>query len=146
MPPDPASDTVEIVRIAGGNIARLGNVAADVFDRDIDRRLTAQWLASPDVLLVVAIAAGLVVGQVQAAILHHPDQPSELYVDNLGVAPAWQRRGIATALVDRLSDLARARGCAGLWVLTEPDNDAARGFYAARSLSPLPAVLYAGQL
>ena len=37
--------------------------------------------------------------------------------------------GIATALMRRLIDLGRARGCQGIWLGTEPDNVAALGLY-----------------
>ncbi|WP_426164347.1 GNAT family N-acetyltransferase [Sandarakinorhabdus sp. DWP1-3-1] len=133
---------VEICRIDGSSLARLAEVEVDVFDAPIDPERARDWLASPDVVLVVAIVGGRVIGQVQGLILRHPDQPTELYIDNLGVTPAWQRRGVATALVDRLGSIARADGCTAGWVLSEPDNAAARGFYAARNFAAHPTVLY----
>lgn len=139
-------DDVEICRIDSGSLARLGEVAADVFDAEIDPGRAGAWLASGDVVLVVAIADACVIGQIQGIILRHPDQASELFIDNLGVTPAWQRRGVATALVDRIGVIARDHGCAGLWVLTEPGNAAACGFYASRNLVMQPTTLFAGRL
>jgi hypothetical protein len=40
------------------------------------------------------------------------------------------------ALVRALGDLARARGCYGMWVGTEPDNAAALATYRAAGASP----------
>lgn len=44
---------------------------------------------------------------------------------------AFRRRGIGTALVRALADLARERGCYGMWVLTDDGTDAALATYAA---------------
>jgi RimJ/RimL family protein N-acetyltransferase len=50
-------------------------------------------------------------------------------VYELGVAPAARLQGVATELVRELAALARERGCYGMWVGTEPDNEAAQATY-----------------
>jgi ribosomal protein S18 acetylase RimI-like enzyme len=45
------------------------------------------------------------------------------------VAESHRRRGIATALLARLAELARERGIPAGFVLTEPDNGAANALY-----------------
>ncbi|HET9517982.1 MAG TPA: GNAT family N-acetyltransferase, partial [Actinoplanes sp.] len=40
-----------------------------------------------------------------------------------------RRQGVATALIARLAELARERGCYGMWVGTELDNAAALATY-----------------
>ena len=48
-----------------------------------------------------AFADGVMIGQLAAMVHRHPDlRPAELYVDELGVAPRFQRQGIARRLVD----------------------------------------------
>jgi ribosomal protein S18 acetylase RimI-like enzyme len=47
----------------------------------------------------------------------------------LGVDDAHRRRGVATALVERLIGLAGERGCTGVWTGTEKDNTAALATY-----------------
>lgn len=47
---------------------------------------------------------------------------------NLFVDPGYMRRGIATALVNRIADILRARGAERLEVTANPD---ALGFYRA---------------
>ncbi len=133
-----------IRQVTPATLGLLDRVADDVFDAAIDRQRAALWLASPRALLVVAVADGLVVGQAAGMILHHADQPDELYIDNLGVAPDWQRRGVGSALVDALVRQAATAGCRNYWVLAEPGNAVARAFYAARGLIAEPALLYAG--
>ena len=68
-----------------------------------------------------------------ASALHyvHPDKPNELWINEVGVAPAYQRRGIGKQLLKKLFDRAKELGCREAWVLTEEENSAARGLYAA---------------
>lgn len=137
---------VEVRRLRPGDAGLLARVAEDVFDAPIDPGRLATFLAAPNQLLIVAIADGLVIGQIAAVIVHRPDAPDELYIDNLGVAPAWKRRGIGTRLLDAAFALARAAGCDQAWVLTEPDNGPARAFYAARGAESIDARLFASRL
>ena len=105
-----------------------------MFDAAIEPTRLTSYLSAPDHALFVALDGRLVVGQVRGVLHHQPDVPPELYVDNLGVAPGHQRRGIATALVKALASWAQGRGCATLWVATESDNSGGRAFYAALGL------------
>lgn len=120
---------LEILRVRAGDAALLDRVAPDVFDAPIDPRRVAAYLASDGHILLVARVDGEVVAQVAAVIHRHPDTPTELYIDNLGVTPALHRRGIARRLLDELFALGRAEGCEESWVGTELDNDAARKLY-----------------
>ena len=69
------------------------------------------------------------VGFVSGVETTHPDKGTEMFLYELGVAEQAQRRGVGTALVQALADLARERGCYGMWVLTDPDNDAGLATY-----------------
>ena len=64
-----------------------------------------------------------------AVIHYHPDKPTELYIDELGVSPAWQRQGIGHRLLEAMLELGKAQGCEEVWVGTEPENDAANALY-----------------
>ena len=125
---------ISIQQISAENAALLDRVAEDVFDRAISpERLTA-YLEDPGHLLCVACAGDLVVGQARAVIHHQPDKAPDLYIDNLGVASAYQRQGIAKRLLTALIDLGRARGCGEVWVSTEPENEAAIACYRSLGL------------
>jgi ribosomal protein S18 acetylase RimI-like enzyme len=64
-----------------------------------------------------------------------------MFLYELSVDPDHRNRGIGTALVGALADLARARDCYGMWVGTEPDNAAALATYRAAGASlPEPSV------
>lgn len=134
--------TVEIRRIGPRDAAVLGRVAEDVFDDDIDPARTAAYLAEPGHLMVLAVAGGEVVGQARGMVQRHPDKPTELYIDNLGVAPERRREGIATRLLDELVAWGREKGCEAAWVGTEVDNEAARALYEARGSEADTFVLY----
>lgn len=107
----------------------LERVAVDVFDHAVDPRLWAEFLVDPRHHLAVAIDDEVVVGFASAVHYLHPDKPPQLWINEVGVAPSHQRRGLARALLDALLAKGRALGCSEAWVLTEAENAAARAAY-----------------
>ncbi len=87
-------------------------------------------LADPRTLMLVAFDGGRPVGFVLGYELprRHGDR-SKLFVYEVDVAETHQRRGIASALLARLAELARERGIRVGFVLTEEDNVAANALY-----------------
>jgi aminoglycoside 6'-N-acetyltransferase I len=136
----------EITRVGSGQARLLDQVAEDVFDAAVDPARLAAYLAEPGHLMVVAVSAGEVVGQARGMVHRHPDEPTELYIDNLGVTSARRREGIATRLLDELVAWGRELGCEEAWVGTEPDNTPARALYAGRGAEAEPFVMYAYEL
>ena len=104
-------------------------MAQDVFDAPINPERLASYLASPEHHLMVALCDGEVVGQCGAVVIRHVDTRQELYIDNLGVTPAMQRRGIGRKLLDAMLAHGKTLGCREAWVLTGPDNLRARALY-----------------
>lgn len=107
-------------------------VAPEVFDEPVDPVRLKDYLAEPNHLMLVAIADGVVVGQCAAVIHRHPDKVTELYIDEVGVTPAFQRQGVARRLLDEIFALGKSLGCEEAWVGTELDNEPARALYHAR--------------
>jgi ribosomal protein S18 acetylase RimI-like enzyme len=65
-----------------------------------------------------------------------------MFLYELAVAEDSRRRGIGTALTASLGDLARRRGCYGMWVGVDSDNDVALATYrAADGNKPEPCVI-----
>ncbi|CAN7267665.1 GNAT family N-acetyltransferase [Mesorhizobium amorphae] len=124
--------TIEIRRLEAGDDALVMRVAKDVFDEPVRPDRLAAYLASPGHFMIVALADGVVVGQCAAVIHRHPDKVSELYIDEVGVTPAFQRQGIARKVLDAMFAVGREQGCEEAWVGTEPDNAAARALYESR--------------
>jgi GNAT superfamily N-acetyltransferase len=89
-------------------------------------------LADPRTLFLVAFDGAEPVGLVLAHELprRHGDR-SKLFVYEVDVAESHHRRGVASALLARLAELARERGIGVGFVLTEPDNAAANALYAS---------------
>lgn len=118
-------------RLLGADDARvLTAVAPDVFDDPIDVRAAAEFLRDPRHHIVVAIEAGMVVGFVSAVHYVHPDKPTpELWINEVGVAPTHQKRGVGKAMLLRMLEHARDLGCSEAWVLTERGNEAALRLY-----------------
>jgi aminoglycoside 6'-N-acetyltransferase I len=133
---------VQIIRVGAAQADLLDRVAEDVFDDRIDLARLAHYLRDPSHLMVVATFNGEVIGQARGVVHRHPDAPTELYIDNLGVTPDHKREGIATRLLDDLTDWARSLGCEEAWVGTEVDNEAARALYKGRGSEAEPFVLY----
>lgn len=123
--------TVEIRLLGAGDEAVLADVAPDVFDHPVQPRLAGEFLADPRHHLAVAREAGRVVGFASAVHYVHPDKPPELWVNEVGVAPSYQRRGLAKQLLRAVFDAGRAAGCRVAWVLTERSNVPAMRLYAA---------------
>lgn len=107
----------------------LERVAVDVFDHEPDPQRLAAYLSAPGHHMMVTLLDGEIVAQVAAVVHRHLDQPTELYMDNLGVTPRLQRQGIARELVRRMFDFGRSIGCEEAWVATEVDNEPARRLY-----------------
>lgn len=133
----------EILLLGPSDTYRLEKVADDVFDEPIDGSLTSTFLNDPRHHLVVAVADGVTVGFVSAVHYIHPDKPPELWINEVGVAPSHLRRGIGQAMVQRMLQHGRSLGCVQAWVLTDPENSAARGLYksAGGKESPSQSVM-----
>ena len=109
----------------------LLNVAPDVFDNDPDAQLSAEFLADPRHHLAVAIEAGLIVGFASAVHYVHPDKTPELWINEVGVAPTHQQRGLGKKLLRELLAVGQSLGCSEAWVLTDRPNAQAMRLYAS---------------
>ncbi|KOX22587.1 GNAT family acetyltransferase [Saccharothrix sp. NRRL B-16348] len=103
--------------------------AGHLFD-DVPRKdATRAFLADDRHHLLVAYVDGEPAGFVSGVETIHPDKGVEMFLYELGVDDAYQRRGIASALIERLIRLAVERECTGVWTGTEKDNAAALATY-----------------
>lgn len=120
---------MELRRASADDIALFDRIADDVFDEPIVSERLRQYLAEPGHLMILAVDDGVVVGQCAAVIHRHPDKVTELYIDELGTAPARQRQGIGRKMIDAMFEWGRELGCKESWLGTELDNDAANALY-----------------
>src|SRR6516225_1083646 len=122
--------TITVRILNPDDAAVLDRVAEDVFDGPVDARWAAAFLADSRHHLAVAVEAEQVVGFASGVHYVHPDKPPELWVNEVGVSPAQQNRGVGRRLLAALFERARALGCAQAWVGTERTNAPARRLYA----------------
>ena len=94
--------------------------------------------------IAVALHEGVVVGMASSFAYVHPDKPRQLFVNEVGVAPAYRRRGLGRRMVALLLERGRATGCAEAWVATEEENAPARALFSGLEgrEDPARAVVY----
>jgi ribosomal protein S18 acetylase RimI-like enzyme len=134
--------TIQIRRLGPGDDVLVVE-AGDLFDGPALPDATARFLASEGHHLFLAYDGGQPVGMVTGVETTHPDKGTEMFLYELAVAEGARNRGVGRALVVALADLARDRGCYGMWVLTDDDNAAAVRAYRAAGgeLEPLTRLI-----
>jgi len=132
---------LRIVRAGPDQARLLDRVDPGVFDAPIVPERLAACLAAPHHLMVLALDGELVVGMTTAMIHLHADRVTELYIDEVGTAGPWRRRGIARMMLEEMMAWGRERGCQDIWVGAETDNAPARALYA-RYAEPTNCVIY----
>ena len=111
--------------------AQLDRVGPDVFDNDLDPRLVTEFLGDDRHHLAVVVENGQVIGFASGVHYVHPDKPAELWINEVGVAPEHQARGVGKAVIRALLEHAERLGCREAWVLTDRSNHAAMRLYAS---------------
>jgi ribosomal protein S18 acetylase RimI-like enzyme len=110
----------------------LEYVAPGVFDHPVDSAAVAEFLADFRHHICVAIENGAVVGFASAVHYVHPDKPTpQLWINEVGVGPAFRRLGLAKAILHKLLAHAKSLGCKEAWVLTDEANVPARALYSS---------------
>ena len=99
------------------------------------------FLGDPTHHLLVAYSGEAVAGFVSGVEMTHPDKGTEMFLYGLAVDEASRNQGVGRSLVRALADLARDRGCYGMWVLTDDGNPAALRAYAAAGGEREPVAL-----
>jgi aminoglycoside 3-N-acetyltransferase I len=98
-------------------------------------------LAKDHVIALVALAGGAVLGGLVAYELDKFEQARrEIYIYDLAVAEAHRRRGIATALIERLREIAAARRAWVVYVQADYGDEPAIALY--EKLGEREAVLH----
>ena len=133
-----------IVRLAAGD-DHLVLAGAGLFDAAPTKTWTADFLSSDGHHLLVAVDDGdTPIGFVSGVETTHPDKGTEMFLYELSVDAGHRQQGVGRSLVGALADVARERGCYGMWVATEPENAAALATYrAAGAATPEPCVTLA---
>ena len=105
-----------------------------------------EFLADSSVLLLVAKEQAELAGWLYAYELRRPEGRPAMLLYELEVAAEARGRGHGRALVEALLDQARSRGHLKMWVLTDPDNDAAQALYKSAGGEPIPQLMFTWNL
>ncbi|WP_439681608.1 GNAT family N-acetyltransferase [Embleya sp. MST-111070] len=121
-----------------------GGTAADCAPERTERLCALLFGDHPVGFVMLAIHDGDVAGMASYSFLWPAaGDTSSLYLKELYVRAGHRRRGVARALMSRIEEVARHRGCSRVEWTTERDNIAARAFYASLDAAQLPdKVLY----
>ncbi|MFE1951880.1 GNAT family N-acetyltransferase [Streptomyces sp. NPDC059524] len=107
--------------------------ASPLFDAPARPEWAAGFLATPGHHLFLAYEdaddPARPIGFISGVETLHPDKGREMFLYELAVAEGHRRRGTARALIRALADLARERGCYGMWVGVDQDNAPALAAY-----------------
>ena len=99
-----------------------GEPPSDVYLRD--------WLALPTVIALVARRDGQVIGGLVAYVLQKFERArSEIYIYDLAVNPESRRQGVATALIERVSDITCQTGAWVTFVQADYEDSPAVALY-----------------
>ncbi len=76
----------------------------------------------------------------------HPDKPGELWINEVAVAKAFRRKGIADTLLKLLFQCGRGLGCRQTWVLTDESNIPANQLYSKLGGVTKKQIMYSFEL
>ncbi|NEI37079.1 GNAT family N-acetyltransferase [Rhizobium leguminosarum] len=139
-------ELITTCRLTRDTVGLLENIAEEVFDQEINAQRLATYLKSSGHLMIIAVCEKQVIGQIAAYVHSHPDRASDVYIDNLGVAPPFQRRGVARRLLDEVLAWGKTLDCDQAWIVTDTENNAARALYQGRGAAAEPIVMFSYKL
>jgi aminoglycoside 6'-N-acetyltransferase I len=126
---------LEFRRLGSNDFPLLQHVDAEIFDFEVKEEFARRFLSDDRNILIVARASGRIIGQLVAIVHQHLDAPNDLFIENLGVAEAWRRHGVARRLLEMAFEAGVAQRAVAAWVATEEDNGPATGLYQSTGAS-----------
>lgn len=113
-----------------------------VFDFPPRAEWVDEFLSDPRHHLVIALEGETLAGFASAVHYLHPDKDPELWINEVGVDPLFQGKGLGKRLMATLLEHGRTLGCREAWVVTETDNGPANGLYRASGGRPEAATMF----
>ena len=137
----PAKPNTVEVRVLNAEDVALARAMLKLFGREFDDeptysekqpedRYLHKLLGSDTFVALVAQAGDMVVGGLAGYVLPKFEQArSEFYIYDLAVDSGYRRRGVATAMIERLKRLASTRGIYVIFVQADHGDDPAIALY-----------------
>jgi len=114
-------------------------MAATGFDNSLAR---FDFLASDSFWILVGLIGGQPVGYATLVRMPKADaRVAALYLDELHVLKTHRRRGVASALLDEVTVIAKEVGAWRIRLLVSPHNQAARNLYRSLGFSEVEEIL-----
>lgn len=114
--------------------ALLERLHASCFDRAWDQDAMASFVAGPGMLCLIGSLDDA--GPMPAGFLIARRAADEAEILTLGVVPAYRRRGLARALLQRAAEDLRRSGATQLFLEVDEGNEAALALYRALGAAP----------
>ena len=128
--PATAADIPAMVHLLGRLFAIEGDFA---FPPERQQRGLELLLAAPQAMVLIAEAAGGVVGMATAQqLISTAEGGPALLIEDLVIAPDWRGQGIGTALLDALAAWGQDQGATRMQLLADRTNTPALHFYRQR--------------
>jgi len=126
----------------------LEGVAPEVFDSAIEPRFLQAFNECPRHSMMLAVLDGKVIGMAYGVLYFHPAKQPAYWINEVGVTPKHQNKGIGRSLLSHLAEYARTQECGAIWVATERENEAANRCYKAvpNVMPPQDCVIYEWEL
>jgi GNAT superfamily N-acetyltransferase len=126
--------TVDIRELAPGD-EELLHRALRAF-KDVDAVAPDLFLNEPRTHSFVALDGDDVIGWCFGYELLRPEGRWMMVLSGVDVLKERRREGVGRALLDRFVELARSKGHARMWLLTDAGNDVARRLYEGAGSDP----------
>jgi len=131
---------MQIRLLQSADLDTLLAVRDGLFDNPVDPEQARAFLHSPLNHMAVAFEGAQGVAFASGTVLLHPDKPPSMFINEVGTREEHRRKGHGAAVTRALLDHARAIGCSGVWLGTEPDNDPALALYRSLGGDECPFV------
>ena len=102
--------------------------------------ILAASLSDPDLMLLLATRVESPAGYLHAQIMYRLDGGRMMLVYDVQVAADHRRRAVATALMEAALAQAAGMSIEDVWLVTEPDNEAAISLYESIGGEPFPSL------
>jgi aminoglycoside 3-N-acetyltransferase I len=125
-----SGDDVGVMRSMLAMFGEAFNERATYTQAQPDDAYLRQLLSGGTFIAVAALSQSTVVGGLAAYVLPKFEQArSEIYVYDLAVDEAHRRQGIATALIEELKNVARAKGAYVIFIQADAVDEPAIALY-----------------
>jgi aminoglycoside 3-N-acetyltransferase I len=126
----PGVDGLSTMRALNALFAEVFEERDTYLGHPADDTYLARWLDSQNNIPLCAWDGDILVGGLVAYRLDKFEQArSEIYIYDLAVAESHRQRGIATALIERLREIARECGAWAIYVQADYGDDPAIALY-----------------